>query len=60
MKTLRGIRHKSNENQKAIHAQHVTVWCALGSGGIIGPFIFEDEEGNAVTVNGERYHALTI
>ena len=24
----------------------------------IGPFFFEDEQGAAVTVNGERYHAM--
>jgi len=28
------------------------------SGGIIGPFFFENEQGVAVTVNGERYRAL--
>lgn len=27
-------------------------------GGIIGPFFFENEEGTAVTINGERYRAM--
>jgi len=27
-------------------------------GGIIGPFFFENEQGAAVTVNGERYRAM--
>lgn len=44
--------------QKAMHPQRVTVWCALWSGGIIGPFFFENEDGSAVTVNGERYRAM--
>jgi hypothetical protein len=34
------------------------VWCAIFSGGIIGPYFFEDEEGRTVTVNAERYTAM--
>ncbi|CAK1581247.1 unnamed protein product [Parnassius mnemosyne] len=53
----------SSENPKAIiekplHAQRVTVWCAMWSGGVIGPFLFEDEAGNPVTVNGSRYREM--
>jgi len=40
--------------EKPMHPQRVTVW----SGGIIGPFFFENEQGAAITVNGERYHAM--
>jgi len=36
----------------------VTVWCGFWSGGIIGPFFFENEQGAAVTVNGKRYRAM--
>lgn len=31
--------------------KRVTVWCALKSGGIVGPFSFENEAGNALPVN---------
>ena len=31
------------------------MWCAIGIFGIIGPYIFEDENGATVTVNAERY-----
>ena len=41
-----------------MHLQRVTVWCDFWSGGIIGPFFFENEQGVAVTVNGERYRAM--
>ena len=41
-----------------MHPQRVTVWCGFWSGGIIGPFFFENEQGNAVTVNGDRYRAM--
>ena len=33
----------------------VTVWCAIGKGGIVGPFFFEDNDGNPGTVNSKRY-----
>lgn len=32
----------------------VAVWCAFYSGGVIGPYFFQDDHGNAVTVNGAR------
>lgn len=38
--------------------EKVTVWCAIGRNGIIGPFFFEDEHENRVTVNSERYIAM--
>lgn len=41
--------------QKPMHPPKVTVWCALWSGGIIGPYFFENDEGDTVTVNGDRY-----
>lgn len=44
--------------EKPMHPQRVTVWCGFWSGGIIGPFFFENEGGAAVTVNGERYRAM--
>ncbi|GFW96880.1 putative transposable element [Trichonephila clavipes] len=36
----------------------LTVWCALWSGGIIGPYFFKNDEGHNVTVNGDRYRAM--
>jgi len=35
----------------------MTIWCSFWSGGIIGPFFFENEQGAAVTVN-ERYRTM--
>ena len=40
--------------KKPAHPKQVTVWC----GGIIGPFFYENEHGQAVTVNGDRYWAM--
>ena len=45
--------------QKSItHTKRVTVWCRFLSGGIIGPSVFENEQGEAVTVNSGRYWAM--
>jgi len=42
-------------HEKPLHSQKVTVWCGLSASGIIGPYFFENEAGNAVTVNADRY-----
>lgn len=44
--------------QNQMHPLRTTVWCGLWAGGVIGPFFFEDDIGNAVTVNGERYRQM--
>ena len=36
----------------------VTVWCGLWCRGIIGPFFFENEQGEAFVVNGDRFRAI--
>ncbi|GFV95071.1 uncharacterized protein TNCV_3708671 [Trichonephila clavipes] len=36
-----------------LHPEKLTVWCALWSGGIIGPYFFKNDEGHNVTVNGD-------
>lgn len=49
-------RNQPHEHiQAPLSREKVTVWCAIGKGGIVGPFFFEDNEGNPVTVNSERY-----
>ena len=42
-------------HKKPLHSQKVTVWCTMSALGIIGPYFFENEAGNAVTVNADRY-----
>ena len=54
------FRYWAEENpcllhEKPLHAQKVTVWCAMSARGIIGPYFYENEAGSAVTVNAERY-----
>ncbi|GFV06829.1 transposase [Trichonephila clavipes] len=41
-----------------LHPEKLTVWCALWTGGIIGPYFFKNDEGHNVTVNGDRYRAM--
>ena len=35
-----------------------TVWCGVTKDEIIGPYFFEDDSGNTVTVTGERYRTM--
>lgn len=44
--------------EKPLYPQRVTVWCGLWSGGVIGPYFFENEAGATVTVNGLRYREM--
>ena len=45
-------------HQKPLHSQKVTVWCGFSAFGIIGPYFFEDQNGNTVTVTSDRYVAM--
>ena len=44
--------------EKPTHPKRVTVWWGFWSRGIIGQFFFENDQGEAVTVNGDRYRAM--
>ncbi|GFW01417.1 uncharacterized protein TNCV_5030671 [Trichonephila clavipes] len=41
-----------------LHPEKLSVWCALWTGEIIGPYFFKNDEGHNVTVNGDRYRAM--
>ena len=40
------------------HPKQVTVWCGFWSSCIIGPFFFENEQGEAVIINCDRYRPM--
>ena len=42
----------TNLHERPLHTSKVTVWCAISSFGIIGPYFFKDERERAVTVTG--------
>ena len=44
--------------EKPTHSKRVTVWCGFWFRGIIELFFFENEQGETVTVNGDRYRAM--
>ena len=37
-------------HEKPLHAHQATVWCGFWAGGVIGPYFFENDTRNAVTV----------
>ena len=41
-------------HERPLHSPFVTVWCAVGSFGVWGPYFFE-EGGVTVTVTADRY-----
>lgn len=41
-----------------LHPLKLTVWCGIHANGIIGPYVFRNEEGATVTVNGVRYRHM--
>ena len=44
--------------EKLLYSQRVIVWCGFWAGGIIGPYVFGDETGAVVSVNGLRYRTM--
>jgi hypothetical protein len=57
------IRHWAPVNPREFHEQplyspKVTVWCGVGSFGIVGSVFFENDNGATITVTAERYVAL--
>ena len=44
--------------KKPTHPKRVAVWCGFWFRGIIEPFFFENEQGEAIALNGDRYRAM--
>ena len=44
--------------ERPTHPKRVTVWCGFWPRAVIRPFLFENEQGEALTVNGDRYRVV--
>ena len=44
--------------EEPLSREKITVWCAIGYGCLIGPYVFEDADGTPVTVDKELYLAI--
>jgi len=44
--------------EKGLHDKKVTAWAAMSMSGIIGPYFFESDTGETVTINSDRYLAI--
>ena len=53
-----GTQRPTEVLQSPLHSPKVTIWCAISSSGLIGPYFFEDQSGATVTVDGARYKRL--
>lgn len=45
-------------HQCCLHPVKVTIWCGVHAEKVLGPYFFEDDTGNTLTVNGERYREM--
>jgi hypothetical protein len=52
------MRYWAPVNPRELHLPKLTVWCGMGTFGIVGPFFFENDNGAAVTVTAEWYVAM--
>ena len=43
---------------KSLYLQRLTVWCSIWAGGIIEPYLFENEAGAAASVNELCYRTM--
>ena len=46
--------------KRPLHSPKCTAWCPMSTHGIIGPFWFEDDGGDTVTVNAERCRKIPV
>lgn len=53
-----GMENPSVIHEKLLHAQRANICCRFWAGGVIGPYFFENEAGNSITVNGVRYRNM--
>ena len=53
-----GTENQNAYIEKSTHPKRATVWRGFWSRGIIGPFYFENEQRETVTVDGDRYQAM--
>ena len=43
---------------RPLHQEKVTVWCALWFEGVIGTYFFENNDGTTVNINSKRYSRM--
>ena len=55
---ISGTENPHAKIEKPTYSKRVTVWRGFWSRGIIEPFFVENKQGEAVTVNGDRYRAM--
>lgn len=52
------IENPKENFQKPMQSEKVTVWCSVAYFGLIGPYFFENENGETVTVTNESYTSM--
>jgi len=55
---IRGSENPRTIQEKEMRPKRVTVWCGIWGEDLIGPYLFENEERDSVTVIGVRYRDM--
>lgn len=53
-----GSRRPDDVVTTSLHPTKVTIWCAMSTSGVIGPYFYEDQNQQPLTVNSTRYVAV--
>lgn len=53
-----GTENPRNVQQHLLHPLRVTVWCGITSSMIYGPYFFENDAGESIAINGDRYRTM--
>ena len=53
-----GTENPKQSHQRRLHPQKCTVWCGVTADRILGPYFFENEEGQSERINGILYRNM--
>jgi hypothetical protein len=49
------LENSKQFHQRTLHRDKLTAWCGIACSGVLGPYVFEENEGAAVSVTSDRY-----
>ena len=53
-----GVIKIQGKPKKEYYSPHVTVWCGISAGSVMGPYFSENDDGITSKVTGEKYRSM--